>query len=45
MKKFEKPEIDIVRFKIEDIITSSSGDNELPMIPAVEDQLNIAEVG
>ena len=36
MKKFEIPGIEIIRFAVSDIITSSSGyDDELPLIPQV----------
>ncbi|MBQ8622107.1 MAG: hypothetical protein IJ422_07315 [Oscillospiraceae bacterium] len=33
MKKFEQPEIEIIRFRIEDIITASGRDDELPLDP------------
>lgn len=31
MKKFEVPEIELVRFAVEDIITTSSREDELPL--------------
>lgn len=33
MKKFEIPEIEIIRFTLEDVLTVSSGEDELPIEP------------
>ena len=35
MKKFETPEIDVIRFNVEDILTTSNPD-ELPIVPLNE---------
>ena len=35
MKKFEVPEMEVIRFAISDIITSSIYDDELPVSPQV----------
>lgn len=45
MKYFETPEIKILRFSIEDILTAS---NDLPFVPfsvRTEDELELAEIG
>lgn len=45
MTKFEFPEIEIIRFRVEDMITTSFGDNEFPLFPKrIEDDLGIASV-
>lgn len=36
MKKFETPEIKLLTFAVEDIVTTSTG-NMLPWVPASED--------
>lgn len=46
MKKFELPAMQIIRFTVEDILTTS--DNMLPVAPIselAEDELNIVSIG
>lgn len=48
MKHFEVPEVEIIRFAVADIITSSDGNNEFDVIPAadaIEDEYNISAIG
>ena len=33
MKKFEAPEIEVLKFQVEDVITTSGGDNTVPTAP------------
>lgn len=42
MKKFETPEMEIIRFAVEDILAAS---NEFPVTPLVEDELGITKLG
>lgn len=45
MKKFETPDIQIIQFRVEDIITAS--DNMLPVAPIADlskDELNIVSM-
>ena len=41
MRKFENPEITIVRVSLADIITNS---NEFPVVPIGEDELSITDL-
>lgn len=42
LKKFESPEIEIIKFCVEDILTTS---NELPFTPySLDDELEIARI-
>lgn len=48
MKRFEDPEVEIIRFSAADVITTS---NELPIVPGVDDvnavsnELSITKMG
>lgn len=45
MKTFTAPELEVIRFIAMDIIASSSGDNELPILPLTSgDALPIVEI-
>ena len=44
MKVFETPELEVIRFLASDIITTSTGENELPITPfslTLEDELEV----
>ena len=44
MKKYITPDVEVIRFTIADIVTSS-GNDELPMLPInAEDTLQIIEI-
>lgn len=47
MKHFIAPRIEVIKFELTDIITTSSGGNELPPIGINDDtnQLNITPMG
>lgn len=42
MKHFESPEMEILRFSVEDIITTSSREDEFPIQPVGEDEFPLA---
>ena len=45
MKIFERPEFEVIKFTIEDIITSSGNPDDLPIEEFSSDDLKITKIG